>query len=120
VSRTPEELTRRTANVAYCNDERYSQAGEDFRTAPLLAQATSGHAADWVSHQVACARHREMMVPAQSGDRELHARYGAELRFCDAAVDETDGAVKTQRVRIGGHLQPLYIPCSQGIYDAVD
>jgi len=33
-------------------------------------------------------------VSAQSGDRELHARCGAELRFCDAIVDETDGAVK--------------------------
>jgi hypothetical protein len=60
------------------------------------------------------------MVSAQSGDHELHARCGAEIRFCDAAVDETDGAVKSQRVRIGGHLQPLYAPCSQDVYDAVD
>ena len=59
-------------------------------------------------------------MPAQSGDRELHARCGAELRFCDAAADETDGAVKSQRVRISGYLQPLYAPCSQDSYDAVD
>ena len=60
------------------------------------------------------------MVSAQSGDRELHARCGAELRFCNATVDETDGAVKSQRVRIGGHFQPLYAPCSQDVYDAAD
>ena len=65
-------------------------------------------------------RHRDLLVSAQSGDRELHARCGAELGFCDAAVDETDGAVKSERVRIGGHLQPLCAPCSQDVCDAVD
>jgi hypothetical protein len=42
-------------------------------------------------------RHRDLIVPAQSGDREHHAERGAELRLCDAAVGETDGAVKPQR-----------------------
>ena len=60
------------------------------------------------------------MVPARSGDRELHARCGAKLCICDATIDETDGAVKPKRVRIGGHLQPLDATCSQDVYNAVD
>ena len=60
------------------------------------------------------------MVPVQSGDREQHARCGAKLRFCDAAVGETGGSVELQRVRIGGHLQALHAPCPQDICDALD
>ena len=47
-------------------------------------------------------RYRDLMMPAQSGEHEHHARRGAEVRFRDAAVDETGSAVKPQRVRIGG------------------
>jgi hypothetical protein len=65
-------------------------------------------------------RHRDLMVSRESGDHEHHARCGAELRLCDAAVGETGGAVKSQRVRIGGHLQALHVPCSQDVRDAVD
>ena len=65
-------------------------------------------------------RHRDLMVSRASGDRENHARCGTELRFCDAAAGETGGAVKPQRVRIGGHLQALHAPCSQDVRDAVD
>jgi hypothetical protein len=65
-------------------------------------------------------RHPDLQVPRQSGDREHHARRGAELRFCDAAVDEAGSAVKSQRVRIGGHLQAFRTPCPQDLCDAVD
>jgi len=53
------------------------------------------------------ARYRDLMLPTLSGEHEYHARRGAEVRFRDAAVDEAGGAVKLQRVRIGGDLQAL-------------
>ena len=52
-------------------------------------------------------RYRDLMVSALSGEHEHHARRGAEVRFRDAVVDETGGAVEPQRVRIGGDLQAL-------------
>lgn len=44
------------------------------------------------------------MVPLLAGEHEDHAGRGAEVRFGDAAVDESDGAVELQRARIGGGL----------------
>jgi len=65
-------------------------------------------------------RYRDLMVPTLSGEHEHHARRGAEVRFRDAAVDEADGAVKLQRVRIGGDLQALRAPRPQDLGDAAD
>ncbi len=50
------------------------------------------------------------MVRGQSGEREHHSRRGTEVRFGGAALDEAYGAVKRQRVRIGGNLQALCSP----------
>jgi len=51
---------------------------------------------------LAVTRHRDLIVPGQSGEHEHHPGRGAEVRFGDAALDETYDAVKPQRVRIGG------------------
>jgi len=51
---------------------------------------------------LAVPRHRDLIVPGQSGEREHHPGCGAGVRSGDAALDETYDAVKPQRLRIGG------------------
>lgn len=63
-------------------------------------QRTSGSAAEQVAIMLPVPQHPNLVAPKRSGDREHHAMRGAEACFCDAALDETGGAVKPQRVRI--------------------
>jgi hypothetical protein len=67
---------------------------------------------------LAVPRHRDLIVPGQSGEREHHPGCGAGVRSGDAALDETYDAVKPQRLRIGGDLQALRAQRSQDPGDA--
>jgi hypothetical protein len=70
-----------------------------------LVVDTHSFAADKARHHAGCTAASRSVRAGQSGEHEHHSGRGAEVRFGDAALDETYGAVKPQRVRIGGDLQ---------------